>query len=141
VPYAQLLHSEVVAGEETELARQHSFALRGAPDTTFFSATSEAPLTLDPETLPRTLARMAREQLDFPKLVDRVWHAGARVFVELGGGTSCSRLVAANLQGRPHVTIAIDRRNVDVQTSIIRCLARLHSHRVAIDLSRLEAIS
>ena len=139
VPYAQLLHCDVVATEEDEIARLHSYPTRDVPQTAFYSATSQTPLVLERESIARVIARMSREPLDFPQLVDRVWQAGARVFLELGAGSSCSRLIAANLQGRPHVTISMDRRGVDVQTSLIRCLARLFTHRVELDLSPLTS--
>jgi PfaB family protein len=137
LPYAQLLHTEIIATEEEEIARQHSFAIRSRPPVTFYSATGDEPFTLETDVLARTLARMAREPLDFPRLVDRVWNAGARIFLELGGGTSCSRLIAANLQGREHVTIAVDRREVDTETSVARAVARLWAHGVPVNLGAL----
>jgi acyl transferase domain-containing protein len=141
VPWAQLLHSEVVASEQAEIARQHRFAVRTQPPIAFLSATGDSPHVLETDTLATRLAQMAREPLDFPALVERAYGAGARVFLELGGGSTTSRLIAANLKGRPNVTINIDRRGVDVQTSVTRALARLFVHRVPVDLSALGAQS
>jgi len=70
-------------------------------------------------------------------LVERVYGAGARIFVELGPGGTCTRLIDSILGGREHLAAAIDRRGVDDHGSLFRLLAKLVSHRVRLDLSAL----
>lgn len=71
--------------------------------------------------------------------VERAYAGGARVFVEVGPAGMVSRLIGNTLQGGRHGDVPIERRGADSQTSLIRLLARLHAHRVPVDLSPLGA--
>ncbi|HRF96804.1 MAG TPA: hypothetical protein PLZ51_16465, partial [Aggregatilineales bacterium] len=62
---------------------------------------------------------------------------GARVFIELGPRSTCARWVDETLGDKPHLAVSIDSLGVDSRTSIIRMMAQLVSHRVAMDISVL----
>jgi PfaB family protein len=138
-PFAPTLHAPPISSEAAAFAAINARPVAPAPGVTFYSAAEYAPLALDPIRLPDQLARMAVERFDFARLVERVYADGARVFVELGPGNTCTRLVEANLRGRPHLAVSLDRRGADAQRALFGMAARLHGHRVALDLARLDA--
>src|SRR5205823_11178624 len=72
-----------------------------------------------------------------PALLRRVYADGARIFVELGPGSTCSGYVEATLAGQEHVPLSLDKRGVDSHRAIVRALARLVAHRVPLDLAPL----
>ena len=75
---------------------------------------------------------MCREPLDFGRLVARAYADGARIFVELGPGGSCTRLVGQALEGKSHLAMPIDRRGADEEVSIAKVVARLYAHRIPV---------
>ena len=71
--------------------------------------------------------------------MDRAYQDGARIFLELGSGGSCSRLIkeTLNAQDREHLALCINRRGADDLTVIVKMLAQLVSHKVDLNLSPL----
>ncbi|NJL32943.1 MAG: hypothetical protein HC893_02685 [Chloroflexaceae bacterium] len=109
------------------------------PDIQFYSAAEYAPLTLDTDTVAQSIAKVFCNQLDFTRLVEQVYAAGARIFVEVGAARTCSRWVDSILDERPHVALSVNKRGVDDHTSLVRLLAQLASHSVPLNLAPLYA--
>jgi PfaB family protein len=142
MPFPLLLHSDVIATEYDRFATANRWPASRVDGIAFHSAAEpHGPFVPEGDGMARRIARMVTQPLDFAALVERVYAGGARIFLELGPNGGCSRLVAANLRGREHVAVSLDRRGVDTQTGILRALARLFAHRVEIDLSALYAAS
>ncbi|PLZ78062.1 hypothetical protein CBP16_19630, partial [Fischerella thermalis WC217] len=77
------------------------------------------------------------QQLDFPRLVNRVYDDGARIFIETGAGNICSRWIDKILAHKDHITVPLNRRGLDDHSGLIKALAKLVSHQVSIDISPL----
>jgi len=82
---------------------------------------------------------MLTQPIDFPRLVNRAYEDGARIFIELGAGSNCSKWMDAILKDQRHLSASINQVNVDDHISILKLLAKLISHRVSLDLSSLVA--
>jgi acyl transferase domain-containing protein len=119
------------------LARLNRFPVRPAPGVALTCAAREGPPEVETDALAESIATMACRRLDFVRLVERVYGQGSRIFVELGPGGSCTRLIDSILGRREHLAAAIDRRGADGHGSLFRLLAQLVSHRVPLDLSAL----
>ena len=76
----------------------------------------------------------------FPAAGGTGYADGARVFIELGAGSNCSKWVDAILKDRPHASMTINQNNVSDNVSILKLLARLIGQRVPLDLSVLSAV-
>jgi PfaB family protein len=138
MPFPLMLHSEVLATEHDRFVAANRRPTSKVSDIAFYSAAEPlGRFVPEPEAMARRIARMVTQPLDFSALVERVYAGGARIFLELGPSASCSRLITANLRGREHVAVAMDRRGVDAQTGVLRALARLFAHRAPVDLSAL----
>jgi acyl transferase domain-containing protein len=126
--------------EYEELVKLHSLPSQNSPDTVFYSAGNYQPITINSSEIAHSVSKGLCQQLDFPRLVNRVYDDGARIFIEAGAGSVCSRWIDKNLENKEHITASLNRRGVDDHTSIIKALAKLVSHRVNLDLSPLYSV-
>ena len=111
--------------------------IQNVPETIFYSAAEYKPITLDSNTIGHNIATTLCQELDFPRLINRVYEDGYRIFIEVGVGGNCSRWISENLKEKEHLSVSLNRRGIDDYTSIIKALAKLVSHRIDIDLSPL----
>ena len=141
-PFDYALHCSAMASEMDALTDLHDWPLECSPEMRMYTAASYQPMQLEPCTSQRAvvaeqIAHMLCSPLDFPRLVRQVYQDGARVFIEVGAGGNCARWISESLKGEPHLALSINRRGTDDYHSLVRLLAKLHSHRVAMDLSSL----
>ena len=108
LPFEHALHCPVALGELPELTRLNTNPTSALQDVRLYSADEYAPLKLETEELAQAIARMSSRRLDFPRLVNRVYDDGARIFIEAGPSAASSRLIDAILAGRPHLAVAVD---------------------------------
>ncbi|WP_017317834.1 type I polyketide synthase [Mastigocladopsis repens] len=136
-PFNHAIHCETMRSEYDEIARVNTLPSQNIPGIAFYSSAEYKPITLDSDVIARSLAKTLCHQVDFPRLVNRVYEDGARIFVEAGSGNVCSRWIDKILENKEHMTVSLNRRGIDDHTSIIRALVKLFSHGVSLDLSPL----
>lgn len=136
-PFDYALHCQVMRSEFDVLAHLHDWPVEKDPGLHMYSAAGYGTLHLEQPVIAQSMAEMLTSPLDFPRLVNRVYEDGARVFIEAGAGGNCARWVSETLKGRPHLSISLNRRGADDYSTLVRGLARLYSHRVGLDLSPL----
>ncbi|WP_414624205.1 polyketide synthase [Calothrix sp. CCY 0018] len=136
-PFNHAIHCEAMASEYDEFVKLHTLPINNQPQIEFYSAAEYETFKPDSEVMGHNIAKVLCEQFDFPRIVNRLYEAKARIFVEVGAGNACSRWIGENLKGREHTTISLNRRGIDEYTSLLRGLAQLLSQRVEIDLSPL----
>jgi PfaB family protein len=136
-PFNHLIHCDPMGSEYNELVKLHTLESQNISDVAFYSSADYAPIKLESEAIAHSVAKCLTTQLDFPRLVNQVYQDGARIFIETGAGTVCSRWIEKILQDKDHLCVALNRRGADDHSSVIKGLAKLASHRVAVDLSSL----
>ena len=136
-PFDHVIHCPPVATEQTELEKLNTFSIRPVPDVSFYSAAAYGPIAQDGPAISRSIAQNLCQTLDFPRLVNRVHDDGARIFIEVGAGGTCSRWISTILKDRPHLTTPLNLRGMDDHTALVRTLARLVSHQVPLTLAPL----
>jgi PfaB family protein len=149
-PFDYALHCEAMRSEEPELARLHTWPVLKDPGVRLYTAAAYAPVVFEPpgtmsEIIAANVGKALCSPLDFPRLVQAAYDGGARVFIELGAGSNCSRWIDECLKGRPHAALAVNRRGATDDASLARLLAKLWVQRVAVSRiavsSQLSAIS
>lgn len=138
VPFNTVIHNEVVRTEYDQLLVLYDHAVGERPDITFFSAADYSPLVLEREALARAMAEMSCQTIDFPRLVERAYEEGARVFVEVGPQATSTRRITRILKGKPHAAVSMDPTGADDLQGVLGAVARLIAHRVPVDLSALR---
>lgn len=134
-PFDYALHCEVMRSEYDALAELHNWPVEATPGLNMYSAADYAPLVIEQHEIAQKIAQMLTSPLDFPRLIRTVYEDGARVFIEVGAGSNCARWIDETLKGSPHLSLSMNRRGTDDYSTLVRTLARLHSHRVPMDLS------
>ena len=76
--------------------------------------------------------------IDFPKTIEAAYRDGARIFVEIGPGSSCTRMIDAILGERPHAARALCVPRQDNVSLLLRTLAHLYAEGIDINLAPLE---
>ena len=136
-PFNHVIHCEALKSEYDELIKLNTLPLRNTPEIGFYSAANYGQMELESQKIAHNLTQTLIQQLDFPRLVERVYQDDYRIFIEVGAGSNCSRWIKNILKSQAHATISLHRRNTDDFTSLIKALAKLVSHRVKLDLSPL----
>ncbi|MDJ0845618.1 short-chain dehydrogenase [Crocosphaera sp.] len=136
-PSDMVLHCEAMQSEYPALRQLNTVGLGTIPKTVFYSSANYEPISLEQQAIAHHLSQGVCQQLDFPRLVNRTYEDGARIFLELGSGGSCSRWISETLQERDHLALCINRRGADDLASIVKMLAQLVSHKVEVDISSL----
>ncbi len=139
VPFDTVIHNEVVRTEYDQLLTLYDHAIRERPGITFFSAAHYAPLVLERDALAHAMAEMSCQMIDFPRLVERAYAEGARVFVEVGPQATSTRRITRILKEKPHVAVGMDPTGADDLQGVLSTVARLIAHRVPVDLSALRS--
>jgi 3-hydroxymyristoyl/3-hydroxydecanoyl-(acyl carrier protein) dehydratase/malonyl CoA-acyl carrier protein transacylase len=139
MPFDAVIHNEAMMSEYPEFVDLYTNKTDPDSELTYYSAFDYAPLTLTSSALARATARMTCSPVDFPRLVETAYADGARLFVELGPLSTCSRWVERILRGKPHAVVPIDKSRREGFAGVLAALAVLISHRVPLDLSPLVA--
>ncbi len=103
----------------------------------FYSSAWCKPYAVTRESAAESILAQAVGPVDFPTLVERAHADGVRLFLEMGPGASCSRMIATLLEGRPHLARSACVPGQDAVGLLLRLLAQLIAERVPIDLSPL----
>ncbi len=136
-PFNHVIHCDPIRSEYDALLKLNTLPTQNIPNTVFYSAAEYKPITLNSDSIGHNIAKMLVQQLDFPRLIQRVWEDGARIFIEVGAGSNCSRWISGNLRQKEHIIVSLNKRGIDEHSCIVKALAKLLSHRVKIDLSSL----
>ena len=136
-PFDHVIHCAAMASEKPELVKLNSLTVQQTPSLSLYSASNYQPMTLNSQAIGQSIAQNLCQPLDFPRLVNQVYQSGARIFVEVGAGATCSRWIGETLKQQPHLTVSLNLRGMDNHTAMVRALARLVSHGVPLDLSPL----
>ncbi len=140
VAIGDAIHCEIAQSEYDDLVRLHTLQARPVSGIDFYSADRFAPIPLDTEAIANNIATIYGHEIDFPRLVRQAYEDGARIFIELGARENCTNWIGEILNEEPHLAVGTNRKGAHEKTSILRALARLHSHRVPMDLSLLYSV-
>ncbi len=75
--------------------------------------------------------------VDFAATVEAAYRDGVRIFIEVGPGASCSRMIGATLGDRPYRARSACVAGVDEVSTLLRLLGVLVAERIPVDLSAL----
>ena len=75
--------------------------------------------------------------IDVPAVIEAAYRDGVRVFLEVGPGNSCTRMIDAILGERPHLARAAHAAKQDAVSQMLRLVAHLAAERVPVDLAAL----
>ena len=136
-PGAIAVHCEPMHSEYEQLVKWLTLPVPNHSPVKFYSAADYQALTLNSQAIANKLAQVICQPVDFPRLINRCYEDGDRIFIELGSGKSCTRWISETLKDKAHLALYLDSGSADVHNNIVRLLAKLLSHQVAVDLAPL----
>jgi 3-hydroxymyristoyl/3-hydroxydecanoyl-(acyl carrier protein) dehydratase/malonyl CoA-acyl carrier protein transacylase len=137
VPQTTTMHCPVVEAVAAAYREMHHLPTRPPDGVRFYSGGLGRPYDLTADTVADALLAQAVGTADFAAVIDAAYRNGARLFVEVGPGGSCTRMIAATLGDRPHRARAVCVPGADGPGSVLRVLALLASEGVPVDLEAL----
>jgi acyl transferase domain-containing protein/3-hydroxymyristoyl/3-hydroxydecanoyl-(acyl carrier protein) dehydratase len=134
---AAAVHCPVVR-EVVEAYRElHRLPVTPPDGVRFYSAALGRAFDLDTDSAAEAVLAQALDTVDFPGLIEAAYRDGVRLFVEVGPGVSCTRMIGATLAGRPHRARPACAAGADGVSFVLRLLAQLAAERVPVDLPAL----
>ena len=103
----------------------------------FYSAALGRSYDVNRESAAAAILAQALDTVDFPALIESAYNDGVRVFVEVGPGATCTRMIDAILGDRPHQARSACVAGGEATSTFMRLLAMLISERVAVGLRPL----
>ncbi|MFK5895244.1 MAG: beta-ketoacyl synthase N-terminal-like domain-containing protein, partial [Pseudomonadota bacterium] len=140
VPIKDVVHNELVKAEFDALKNLHTMPTTEIEGLDFYTAANYQKTEIKDDVIGHNIATFYTHMVDFPKLVNQVYDDGARIFIELGPQSSCSKWIGESLKGKQHLAVGINRKGVDDYTSLLRLAAKLTSHGVDMQLDKLYPI-
>jgi len=131
------VHCEVAAQVAQPYHDLHLFPTEPPPGITYYSGVKGGAYELTRENAAESILGQALHGLNYPAVIESAYAAGARIFLEMGPGASCSRMIGRILGDRPHLARSACYGGQDPQTTLLRMLGSLIAERVPVDLAPL----
>ncbi len=107
------------------------------PDVSFYSGAWADRYVPTTERAADSIVDNALRGFDFPKLIERAWADGVRLFVEAGPQGSCTRMIGRILGDRPHLAVSACVKEQDGYRALLSAVARIAEAGMPIDLDPL----
>ena len=131
------VHCEVAKPVAKPYHDLHLFKATPPEGVTFYSGAWGRSYQVTTETAAASILAGALEGVDYPKVIEAAYNDGVRLFLEMGPGASCSRMIGQILQGRPHLARSISHPGQDPVSTVLRMLGQLLAERVPLQLESL----
>ena len=131
------VHCEVVKPVEEAYRELHLFETSPPQGVAFYSGIAASQYKVTTENAADSIVRQALETFDYTKLINAAYDDGVRIFIEMGPGASCSRMIGQILGEREHIARSVCVNGQSDLANILRLLAQLNAERIPVDLSSL----
>ena len=133
------VHCEVAKPVEKAYRDLHIFETTPPEDVTFYSGIRGGAYKVTQDSAADSILDQALAPFDYTKVVNSAYDDGVRLFIEMGPGSSCTRMIGQILEGKEHYAKAICVKGQNSVDNIIQLVARLYVEGVNVDFSVLES--
>ncbi|MFO7753502.1 MAG: beta-ketoacyl synthase N-terminal-like domain-containing protein [Desulfobacteraceae bacterium] len=113
----------------------HRFECARVDGIDFYSCFTGRPYTPETDTAAKSILDQALYGFDFPEMIRNAYADGVRLFVEMGPGASCTRLVKTILKSRDFSAMSLSSPAESCRDSLRNAMASLWAHGVDIDIA------
>jgi acyl transferase domain-containing protein/3-hydroxymyristoyl/3-hydroxydecanoyl-(acyl carrier protein) dehydratase len=140
VPFADpmTVHCPVVRPVAEAYRELHRLPTTPPSGVRFYSAALGRAYDVTEDAAAEAILAQALDTLHFPAVVESAYRDGARLFIEVGPGASCTRLIAGILGERPHRALSACVQGVSEEESVPRVLALLIAEGAAVNRASLD---
>lgn len=137
---ANAIHSPPAQKEYNSMLELYTMDVPERMATKLYSSSCYLPVPQRTKAIANSIAKCLCDPVDFPRLVNTMYDKGARVFLEMGPGRSLCSWLEKTLHhegNKPHVSVPVNAKGTSDELTILRALAKLISHGIELDISRL----
>jgi len=131
------VHCEVAKEVQGPYRDLHVLPTNAPKGVKFYSGAWGTEYHVNTDTAADAVLAQAIYGIDYPKVIEAAYADGARIFIEMGPGGSCSRMIGTILEGRPHLARPLCVQGRGTAGLVLRTLGNLLAERVPVDLSVL----
>ncbi|MCL2760317.1 MAG: type I polyketide synthase [Desulfuromonadales bacterium] len=131
------VHCEVVKEVAKAYRDLHLLPTSPPEEIKFYSGAGGTSYELNEESAADSILAQAIEGIDYPQVIQTAYDGGIRVFLEMGPGTSCTRMVSSILKNKEHIARSASSTSMDSESSILRLIGHMASENIPVDLSQL----
>jgi PfaB family protein len=135
--FVPAIHCDPTKEEYEGIADLYSMPTTDTCATKLYSSSCYLPVPVRQKAIAYSIAKCFCEPVDFPRLVNKVYQDGARIYLEAGAGRICSTWIDKILQGKKHVIIPLNAKGTDDSLTFARVMAKLFCHKVDVNLAPL----
>jgi PfaB family protein len=133
------VHCEVAKPVEKSYRDLHLFETTPPDDVTFYSGIRGGAYEVTQDSAADSILDQALAPFDYTKVINSAYEDGVRLFIEMGPGGSCTRMIDQILVNKPHFAKAVCVKGQDSVDNVMQLLARLYAEGVPVDLSQLDS--
>jgi acyl transferase domain-containing protein/3-hydroxymyristoyl/3-hydroxydecanoyl-(acyl carrier protein) dehydratase len=137
LPAVSTVHCAIGRLVEPEYRALHDIQTTPPPRVAFYSGVSGRRYPVDRRSAAEAIAAQAAHPIDFPRTIESAYADGIGLFIEVGPGSSCTRLIGRILGDRPHAARSACRPDRDAFGAVLEVLADCIAHRLPVDLASL----
>lgn len=131
------VHCEVARQVSVPYHDLHIFPTIQPDGITYYSGVKGGSYEVTSESAADSILGQALHGFSFPTVIESAYQDGVRLFLEMGPGGSCSRMIGRILGDRPHLARSACFAGQDSLSTILRFLASLIAERVPLNLAPL----
>ncbi len=131
------VHCEVARAVADAYRNLHLFDVRAPRGIDFYSCAFGGKYPLTTTNAADAILAQALDTIDYPRVIERLYADGARIFLEVGPGSSCIRMISSILGDRPHLARSFCMAGQDGSVQLLRLLGHCLAEGVKLDLSPL----
>ena len=137
LPVVSTVHCEIGRAVEAEYRALHDLPTASPAGVVFYGGVSCRAYRADRKLAADAITAQATHSFDFPAVVEQAYADGIRVFLEMGPGGSCTRLVGRILADRAHLACSVCLADRDPLGTVLEAIGSLIASRVPVDLEPL----
>lgn len=131
------VHCEVTKAVANAYRDLHLFDVSHPQGIDFYSCALGKKYPVSRENSADVILAQALDTIDYPRVIEQLYTDGARIFLEVGPGGSCSRMINSILDGRPHMARSVCLPGQDAATQVLRLFGHCLAEGIAVDLAEL----
>jgi len=131
------VHCDVAEPVKKPYRDLHLFETNPPADIIFYSGVWGKAYEVTRDSAADSIVEQAVQPFDYTKVIEAAYEDGVRIFIEMGPGATCSRMIDKILEDKPHMVKAICVKNQNSVSNVLHCLGQLVAEHVDVDLSHL----
>ncbi len=131
------VHCEVAQQVATPYHDLHLYPTEAPTGVVYYSGVKGDSYEVTRESAAASILGQALHGINYPQVIESAYRDGVRLFLEMGPGASCSRMIGRILGDRPHLARSACFSGQDPVSVILKMMANLIAERLPVDLSPL----